>query len=238
MQRNAYQELSATAGLAGFQGSEYSLWTTFAIFVFSLPGVYSTIQRTGQAKYIEKTYVMPGTAAGGLEMRSIAGGVVAYFKGLNYGMEDAPTTGKIRFVGNLQGSVSQALYLTSCLLGALISLGFVVQSFAPEGPFGLGPNFWYVPTIFSPYAGWYYWGRAFRKDIFELTLEMSEDLKTTTLTVLGDKEGIEAMQKGVRFRSPTGKLFQLMEKDMEYQPGIFGEDEGALVWAAKEEVAA
>uniref|UniRef100_A0A7S4S8L3 Uncharacterized protein n=1 Tax=Alexandrium monilatum TaxID=311494 RepID=A0A7S4S8L3_9DINO len=236
-QAGDYVEMSASAGLAGFQGSELSLWTTLAIFLVSLPGVYSTIQRTGQAKFVEKTYLMPGTAAGGLEMRSIAGGVVAYFKGLNYTMENAPQSGKIRFVGNMQGSISQALYLTGCLAGALVSLGIVLQSLFPDGPLGLGTNFWYAPALLSPYAGWYYWGRAFRRDIVELQLEMSEDMQTTTLGALGDKETIEALQKGVRFQSPEGRMFQLMERGMEYQPGIFEDNENVVVWKQKEPAA-
>jgi len=235
---DGYTEMSASAGLSGFQGSNLSLLTTLTIVLVSLPGVYSTIQRTGQAKFVEKTYVMPGTGAGGLEMRSIAGGVVAYFKGLNYSMENSPQTGKIRFTGNMQGSMSQALYLTGCLLGALISVGFVLQSIFPNGPFDVGVNFWYAPCILSPYAGWYYWGRAFRKDIVELQLEMSEDLQTTTLSALGDKETVEDLQRGVRFQSPEGKLFQLMERGMEYQPGIFEDDSQAIVWKEEQKAAA
>lgn len=219
--QQAYTPLSATAGIAGFQGNEAALYTAMACFVISLPGVWSTITRTGQAKYIEKTYAMPGVAAGGLEMRSIAGGVAAYFKNLNYSMENSPQAGKIRFVGNLQGSVSQALYLTACLLGAFISLGFVCQALFPEGLFGLGPNIWYIPCITSPVAGWYYWGRAFRRDLVELQLELSDDKQMMTLNTLGDRETIELMQAGVRFQSQTGQLFQLMERGMEYQPGIF-----------------
>eukprot|EP00933_Yihiella_yeosuensis_P025397 TRINITY_DN19728_c0_g1_i1.p1 TRINITY_DN19728_c0_g1~~TRINITY_DN19728_c0_g1_i1.p1 ORF type:complete len:307 (+),score=50.33 TRINITY_DN19728_c0_g1_i1:157-1077(+) len=229
-------ELSDIGGGAGFQGSDASLWTTFLLFAVGLPGVYSTIQRTGQAKYVEKTYVMPGTADGGLDMRSIAGGVVAYFRNLNYGMEDSKQKGKIRFTGNMEGSVSQALYLTLVLLGTLIALGFVLQTLLPAGPFDLGPNFWFVPIIASPYAGWYYWGRAFRKDIVELSLQMSEDAKIVTLAILGDKETIETLQAGVRFQSPaTGQLFQLAEPGMEYQPGIFESNKDAKVVRKQED---
>jgi hypothetical protein len=235
--RPAYTELDANAGIAGFQGSELSLWTAFAVVIFSLPGVWSTVQRTGQAKFVEKSYMMPGTGNGGLEMRSIAGGVVAYFRSLNYAMEDSKETGKIRFTGQLEGSISQALYLTSVLLGAWISIGFVAQSFVPEGLLGLGPNVWYIPALSSPYAGWYYWGRAFRKDVVELQLEMSDDKMTTSLNILGDKETVEALQTGVRFQSPEGKLYQLMERGMEYQPGIFEDMMDRQVFKAEEKVA-
>lgn len=236
--RHAYQELSAAAGIAGFQGSESSLLTAMGCFVIALPGVWSTITRTGQAKYIEKSYVMPGIGAGGLEMRSIAGGVAAYFKSMNYSMENSPQAGKIRFVGNLQGSVSQALYLTGCLLGACISVGFVAQAIFPEGLFGLGPNIWYVPSVASPAAGWYYWGRAFRRDLVELQLELSDDKQLMTLNTLGDRETIEMMQQGVRFQSQTGQLYQLMERGMEYQPGLFNPTEDkALVFKEGEQKA-
>mmetsp|Transcript_3989 Transcript_3989/g.10303 ORF Transcript_3989/g.10303 Transcript_3989/m.10303 type:complete len:262 (+) Transcript_3989:103-888(+) len=224
-----YVPMSATAGIAGFQGSELSLWTAFAVVVLSLPGVISTITRTGQAKFVEKSYVMPGTAVGGLEMRSIAGGVVAYFRSRNYTMDSSKDTGKIRFTGQMEGSVSQALYLSSCLLGAWISIGFVLQSFIPEGPFGLGPNLLYLPALTSPAAGWYYWGRAFRRDVVELQLEMSDDKKQTSLFVLGDKETVEALQTGVRFQSPAGKMYQLMERGMEYQPGLFDADDVTII---------
>mmetsp|Transcript_20662 Transcript_20662/g.57612 ORF Transcript_20662/g.57612 Transcript_20662/m.57612 type:complete len:317 (-) Transcript_20662:138-1088(-) len=230
----AYTELSGTGGLAGFQGSEISLWTSFAVVLIALPGVWSTIQRTGQAKFVEKVYMMPGIGAGGLEMRAIAGGIVAYFKSLNYSMENSPQEGKIRFVGNLQGSLSQALYLTGVLGGAIISVGIVLQSLFPDGPFGLGPNAWFTPAITSPWAGWYYWSRAFRRDIVEMQLELSDDRQTTTLSTFGDQETIEALQRGVRFQSPEGKLFQLMERGMEYQPGIFEDQSSTIVYKQKD----
>eukprot|EP00416_Gambierdiscus_australes_P046190 CAMPEP_0171118464 /NCGR_PEP_ID=MMETSP0766_2-20121228/94811_1 /TAXON_ID=439317 /ORGANISM="Gambierdiscus australes, Strain CAWD 149" /LENGTH=278 /DNA_ID=CAMNT_0011581047 /DNA_START=51 /DNA_END=887 /DNA_ORIENTATION=+ len=231
-----YMDMAANSGLVGFQGSQWSLWTSFAVVLVALPGVYSTIQREGQAKFVEKTYILPGASSGGLEMRSIAGGVAAYFRGRNYAMEDSPQAGKVRFVGNMQGSMSQAIYLTLCLLGALISVGIVMQSMFPDGPFGFGSNIWYTPSVVSPVAGWYYWGRAFRRDIVELQLETSEDLSTTTLSTLGDKETIDALQRGVRFQSAEGKLFQLMEQGMEYQPGIFEDNSGAMVWTEKSKV--
>merc|ERR1719370_61845 len=99
-------------------------------------------------------------------------------------MTESPQKGRIRFVGNTQGSLSQALYLTSIVAGALIALGFVVQALLPEGPFGLGPNWWFLPTLASPSAGFYYWSRAFRKDIIELLLESTEDWSETSLTIL------------------------------------------------------
>jgi len=215
----------AEAEIAGVVSTQTSLYTALFIAVATLPGVVSTLQRTGQAKFIEKTYMMPGTATGGLEMPSIAGGVTAYFRSLNYKIDDSPQKGRIRFVGNMQGSISQALYLCLVVFGCFAALAIIVQSLFPQGPFDLGPNAWFAPCVFSPWAGWYYWGRAFRRDIIELSLEMSDDYTTTTLCALGDEETIDGLQQGVRFQSPQGRLYQLMEPGTEYQPGIFENDQ-------------
>jgi len=176
---------------------------------------------------------MPGTAAGGLEMRSIAGGIVAYFTGNNYMMEESPQQGRIRFVGQLQGSVGQAAFLTACLAGAIFGVALLLVQIFPDGPFGVGPDWWFLPIIISPSAGVYYWQRAFRKDIVELQLGMSDDFMETTLLVLGSLDTIEELQNGVRFQSDTGKLYRLMEKGMEFQPGIFESNEGVKVYKEK-----
>ncbi|CAE7445809.1 CCB1, partial [Symbiodinium necroappetens] len=215
------------SGIPGLEPSQLSLGTAFALFVVAVPGVLGTIQRFGQAKFVEKTYVMPGTAAGGLEMRSIAGGIVAYFTGLNYMMEESPQQGRIRFVGQLQGSISQALFLTFCLGGAIFAVALLLVQIFPDGPFGVGPDWWFTPMVISPSAGLYYWQRAFRKDIVELQLGMTDDFMQTSLVILGSLETIEELQNGVRFQSDTGKLFRLMEQGMEYQPGIFESDEAS-----------
>lgn len=219
--------------IPGLEPSQLSLGTAFALFVVAIPGVIGTIQRSAQPKFVEKSYVMPGTAAGGLEMRSIAGGIVAYFTGNNYMMEESPQQGRIRFVGQLQGSVGQAAFLTACLAGAIFGVALLLVQIFPDGPFGVGPDWWFLPIIISPSAGVYYWQRAFRKDIVELQLGMSDDFMETTLLVLGSLDTIEELQNGVRFQSDTGKLYRLMEKGMEFQPGIFESNEGVKVYKEK-----
>jgi len=219
--------------IPGLEPSQLSLGTAFALFVVAIPGVIGTIQRSAQPKFVEKTYVMPGTGSGGLEMRSIAGGIVAYFTGLNYMMEESPQQGRIRFVGQLQGSVGQAAFLTSCLAGAIFGVALLLVQIFPDGPFGVGPDWWFLPIIISPSAGVYYWQRAFRKDIVELQLGMSDDFMETTLLVLGSLDTIEELQSGVRFQSDNGKLYRLMEKGMEFQPGIFESNEGVKVYREK-----
>eukprot|EP00434_Breviolum_minutum_P022969 symbB.v1.2.020263.t1/scaffold1696.1/size105557/5 len=244
--------------MPGLEPSQLSLGTAFALFVVAIPGVIGTIQRSAQPKFVEKSYVMPGTAAGGLEMRSIAGGIVAYFTGLDEWVSctqrdsfgesmgkrshcrqqlhdgGVAATGPHSLCGpaatetspsQLQGSVSQAAFLTMCLAGAIFGVALLLVQIFPEGPFGVGPDWWFLPMILSPSAGVYYWQRAFRKDIVELQLGMSDDFMETTLLVLGSLDTIEELQSGVRFQSDTGKLYRLMEKGMEFQPGIFESNE-------------
>eukprot|EP00913_Durusdinium_trenchii_P010828 g10157.t1 len=182
-----------------------------------------------------------------------AGGIVAYFTGNNYMMEDlaeksnllrsswklssteSPQQGRIRFVGQLQGSLGQAAFLTACLAGAIFGVALLLVQIFPEGPFSVGPDWWFLPIILSPSAGVYYWQRAFRKDIVEIQLGMSDDFMETTLLLLGKllrtrQDTIEELQSGVRFQSDTGKLYRLMEKGMEFQPGIFESNEGVKVY--------
>lgn len=209
--------------------SQASLAVGFVLFLVGLPGVIGTVQRSGQAKFVEKTYVMPGTAEGGLEMRSIAGGLAAYFRNLNYVMQDSPQQGRIRFVGQLQGSLSQAGYLTLITAGAIGATALLLQAIFPDGILDLGPDVFFAPVILSPGAGWYYWGKAFRKDIVELSLGTSDDAGETTLVALGNLETIEFLQAGVRFANSEGKLFRLLEPGTEYQPGMFESNDGVQV---------
>lgn len=210
-------------GLSAFQGSQYSLGTAFICTVMSLPGIYSLVARSGQAKYTEKTYVMPGSQEQGVEMRSVAGGICAYFKSQNYNMASMPNEqrGKIRFVGQMKANSSEAAYIVACVLGALISVAFMLQAVFPTGPFGLGPQVFFAPTLLSPGAGWIYWNKAFREDIVEMQMEESDDMREVMLNVLGDKDTIEGLQRGVRFQTPAGQMIQLMEQGMEYVPGLF-----------------
>jgi len=222
-------ELGAPAEFASGQASQTSLAVALALIVFTLPGITSTITRAGQAKYIEKTFAMAGSAAGGLEMKSLAGGMVAYFRSLNYKMEDSPQEGRIRFVGQMEGNMGQAGFLTACLAGCLFAAGLMCQFIIPDGPFNFGPDWFFLPMLASPYAGVYYMNNAVRKDIVELKLASNDEETETKLTVLGDAETIEEMQTAVRFQSLSGKLFRLMEPDDEYQPGLFESNEGVSV---------
>lgn len=222
-------ELGAPPEFVAGQASQTSVGLAFALIVFSLPGVTSTITRSGQAKYIEKTFVMRGPAVGGLEMRSIASGLVAYFRGLNYNIEDSPQEGKLRFVGLMEGNFGQAAFLTSIAAGTLFSTALMCQFVFPDGLFALGPDVFFLPMLGSPFAGFYYMENAKRKDIAELQLGCTDDQRETKLTVLGDKDTIEEMQAAVRFQSASGKLFRLMESDDEYQPGIFESNEGLQI---------
>jgi len=233
----ARSQAGEAIGLNYFAGSQEALWLSFFLVVINLPGVVSLVTRTGQAKYESKRLILPGISNDGFEMRLVAGGITSHFKSKNYSMQDAPKSDRIRFVGNLQGSVSQALYLTTCALGAIVAVGFVLQGLFPAGPLGLGPTWWYTPVILSPSAGLYYWGSAFRDDIVELQLIANDDESMVALDVFGDKETIEELQTGIRFVSPSGVMHRFSEPGMEFQPGMFDDSADPIIVRAEAVVA-
>lgn len=209
-------------GLSNFQGSWSSLVVAGLLYLLTLPAAFNLFKGTGDPVYCEKIYVLPGPASGsnGLSMRTIAGGISAYFQSLNYAMKKSPQEGKIRFVGNLQASTSQAIYLTLCAFGAFASFGFIATILNESGPFGLGASWWYSGTLLSPYAAIFYWDKAYREDIIELSMQESDDSTTIEVVALADKDTVDSFQRGVRFQVKGG-LAMMSEKDKVYQPGIF-----------------
>lgn len=67
----------ATGG-SGFSAASY--YTTLALYVLSVPGVYSLVKRSVKAKVVRKTYEVLGPAAdGGRPTRETAADIVAFF---------------------------------------------------------------------------------------------------------------------------------------------------------------
>ena len=62
-----------------------SLYFTLALYVLTLPGLYSLVTRSVKVKDTQKQYDLPGPANPTAKAtRQIAGEVMAYFKALNY----------------------------------------------------------------------------------------------------------------------------------------------------------
>lgn len=180
--------------------SKASYYTVLGLYLFSFPGLWSTIKRSTKAKVKRKTYVTAGEAVdGGKTLRQQAGEIMAYMKANNYEVVDAGET--IKFRGIVQRSTSQAFFLVFCTALAFLSLGLVLQiQFQDlELPVIGQPN-WYLLTLLSPYAGLYYWKQGDRVDECEVKLEASDDDTKNEITVQGSDEEMERMWRTLEWQ--------------------------------------
>ena len=135
--------------------SSASYYTTLALYVLALPGVYSLVTRSVKAKVVRKTYEVIGPAVdGGRPTRELAGDIVGFFQANNYQIKDASDV--ITFEGVQAPVAGRAAFLTSCVFVALGSLALVLSIFE-QGVFGEGNglgNWWYVsgalPDVLAP----------------------------------------------------------------------------------------
>ncbi len=192
----------------GIEGTNLSLYFTLALYVLTLPGLYSLVTRSVKVKDVQKNYDLPGPAnTTAKTTRQVAGEIMAYFKALNYEITAAEDV--ITFKGVMGKSKSQAAFLTFCTFVGLGSLGLVLSILNQD----IGSKA-YALTLLSPYAGIFYWNNAQRIDTVKVKMETSDDEQLITVTAQGGKEDIE------RF----AKTLQLPERGKVYMKGIF-EDE-------------
>lgn len=207
-------EAADTAAPVGqFGGSNVSLYFTLALYVLTLPGLYSLVTRSVKTKPVRKVYDIPGPANPSAKpLRQTAAEVMAYFKSMNYEVVAAEEV--ITFRGVIGRSNSQAFFLTFCTFMGLGSLGLVLQTISPDLIGGKA----YLLTLLSPYAGFYYWKNAQRTDEVQIKIETSDDDTVTSIISLGGKEDLE------RF----SKTLQLPERGKVYVKGMFDdfEEEG------------
>eukprot|EP00894_Picocystis_sp_ML_P004866 jgi/Pico_ML_1/55383/g1075.t2 len=72
------------------QYSKGSYYVTLALFLMSIPGLYSLVKRSTKSKVVRKVFEMPGPAAEGAKsLDEIARTVSNYFKNNNYKVVDA-----------------------------------------------------------------------------------------------------------------------------------------------------
>jgi len=191
--------------------SNYSLYFTLFLYVLSLPGLYSLVTRSVKVKTVQKTYDIPGPANPTAKpVRQTAAEVMAYFKAMNY--EVATAEEVITFKGMIGKSKSQAAFLTFCTFMGLGSLALVLSILSPDV---VGAKA-YAITLFSPYAGIFYWNNAQRIDEVKIKMETSDDEQLTSIIAEGGKEDLERFAKRLGF----------LEKGKVYQKGIF--DDGEL----------
>lgn len=193
----------------GFSSASY--YTTLALYVLALPGVYSLVTRSVKSKVVQKTYEVLGPAAdGGRPTRELAGDIVGFFQANNYKIKDA--TDVIIFEGVQAPVAGRAAFLTFCVFVALGSLALVLSIFE-QGVFGEGNglgNWWYLSTIVSPIAGKYYLDNAERTDTVSVKIITEDDELSAEVIVRGDDEEIDRFQRALDLR----------EKGMVYVKGI------------------
>lgn len=184
--------------------SKGSYYVTLALFLISIPGLYSLIKRSAKSKIVRKVFEMPGPAAEGAKsLDEIARSVSNYFKRNNYKVVEAGET--VTFEGNVKASMGTASYITFCTFMGLLSTGLVLSIWQPWGG-----NYWYLITLVSPYAGVYYMQNANRSEKVQVKLVTSDDDMVTDMIVQGGDEEVERMTKEL----------QLMEKGMVYVKGL------------------
>lgn len=123
------EEPIASSGSIGY--SNLSLYFTLALYVFTLPGLYSLVTRSVKTTMTERIYEIPGPANPTAKpLRQTAGEVMAYFKANNYQVETADDV--IIFKGILAQSKSQAAFLTFCTFMGLGSLALVLSILVPD----------------------------------------------------------------------------------------------------------
>jgi len=180
--------------------SSLSLYFTLALYVISLPGLFSLVSRSVKVKPVQKTYDIPGPAnPTSKPLRQTAAEVMAYFKAMNY--EAVTSEETIQFRGVMGKSKSQAAFLTFCTFMGLGSMGLILSILFPD----LGAKA-YLVTLLSPYAGIYYWNNAQRVDEVKIKMETSDDEQTTSIIAQGGKEDVERFAKTLNL-TPRGMVY-------------------------------
>lgn len=185
--------------------SSLSLYFTLALYVLTLPGLYSLVSRSVKVKLVEKQYELPGPSIPNARAeKMVAAEVMAYFKARNYEITAAQDT--ITFRGVMGRSNSQAYFLTFCTFVGLGSLALVLSILLPD----LGSKAYFI-TLISPYAGFYYWNNAQREDVIKLKMETADDESSISITAQGGKDDLEEFSKAL----------ELPERGKVYVKGIF-----------------
>jgi len=188
----------AEAYLTGY--SSLSLYFTLALYLVTLPGLYSLVTRSVKASPTQKIYDIPGPANPTAKAtRQTAAEIMAYFKAMNYEVAAAKDT--ITFRGVMGQSKSQAYFLTFCTFMGLGSIGLVLSILLPD----LGSKA-YILTLLSPYAGIYYWNNAQRVDEVVIKMETSDDEQVTSVIAQGGKEDLERFSKSLELPE-RGKIY-------------------------------
>lgn len=196
-------ELAATNPFSGMTAN--SLYVTLALFLMSVPGIWSQIKRAPKANRKRKTFEVPGPAVeGAAPVDERARQIFAYFKSYNYKVKEAGEV--ITFEGIYAADRGQAAAVTFYTFFGMGSVALVLSVLVPS----VG-NWWYALTLLSPLAAVYYFQRGERAEEVKVKMVTSDDDRTTDIVVEGDQEEIARMARELG----------LQEKGMVYVKGIF-----------------
>eukprot|EP00200_Dunaliella_tertiolecta_P003978 CAMPEP_0202351090 /NCGR_PEP_ID=MMETSP1126-20121109/7891_1 /ASSEMBLY_ACC=CAM_ASM_000457 /TAXON_ID=3047 /ORGANISM="Dunaliella tertiolecta, Strain CCMP1320" /LENGTH=294 /DNA_ID=CAMNT_0048943171 /DNA_START=126 /DNA_END=1010 /DNA_ORIENTATION=+ len=173
-------------------------YVTFALFLMTVPGIWSQIKRAPKASKKRKVYEVDGPAKeNAIPLKERARQIVSYFKKYNYETKEMGEV--ITFVGTYGASKGQAAALTFYTFVGMASVALVMSLVVPQ----IG-NWWYALTLFAPGAWFYYFSRGTRQEEVKVKMATADDELTTDIIIEGDPEEID------RFR----KELNLMEKGM------------------------
>lgn len=195
--------LDAANPFEGIQSN--SLYVTLALFLMSVPGIWSQVKRAPQASKKRKTFEVDGPArAGAVPMDDRARQIFGYFKHYNYAVKEMGEV--ITFVGLYAANKGQAAAVTFYTFVGMGSIALVLSTLNPE----VG-GWWYLLTLLSPGAWFYYMGKGTRQEEIKVKMVSSDDEQTTDIIIEGDIEEINRLSSELK----------LVEKGMVRVKGLF-----------------
>lgn len=189
-----------------------SYYASLGSFLLAFPGILSLITRSVKSKVVRKCYRVNGPAVpGGRSAMDWQAELLAYFQANNYMVADAGDS--IVFEGLKGKDEGQAAFLTFCTLISVATLAQVMKIVEMQANIGIKlDNWWFVSTLFSPFAGKYYLDNVERLDQVSVIVNTDEeDFLWHDIYIQGDEKEIDRFQK----------TCDLREKGMIYIKGIF-----------------
>lgn len=161
-----------------------SLYVTLALFVMSVPGIWSQIKRAPTASKKRKTFEVDGPArAGAVSVKERAKQIMTYFKKYNYDVKEMGEV--ITFAGLYRADKGAAAALAFYTFVGMASCALVLSLLVPQ----VG-NAWYLLTLASPAAWFYYFQKGERVEEIRVKMVTADDEQTTDITLEGDIEEI------------------------------------------------
>eukprot|EP00775_Hariotina_reticulata_P007844 gene7844-8041_t len=173
-----------------FQGiTANSLYVTLGLFLLTAPGIWSQIKRAPTAVKKRITFQVAGPAvSGAMPLDARARQIFSYFKKYNYQIKE---TGEvITFEGVYAADRGQAAAVTFYTFAGMASIALVLSIVVPS----VG-NWWYLLTLLSPAAWFYYFQKGERTEQIRVKMMTSDDERETDIVVEGDREEITRMSK-------------------------------------------